>query len=171
MSKGKLQQSGAARSLGQVAKFFGVTIDSAKAWRAGGMPGTPNAWDLSAIAVWLRARGATRGSGEGATLHGQSVEHSYRQARAVREAARAQREQLALQREKGALIALDEHTRRIRRLAHDFAARLERYPAELPARLGGAPVKQLAALLEEYFRRELSELARLAEKLEQEWTA
>ncbi len=148
--------------LAEVAKFFGVARNTVKGWRHAGMPGTPGAFDLAAIARWdgARARPAPP-----------DVDHQLAEARAIRESARAARAELALKRERAAYIATDEHARRIRCLGHEFTARLERYPAALAAWLSVSSPAQWGTRLEEYFRRELEALSKVAEQWEREWAA
>lgn len=43
-----------------VSQFFGVSIDTVKAWAKRGMPGKPNAYRLDLIAQWLRTEGPWR---------------------------------------------------------------------------------------------------------------
>jgi phage terminase Nu1 subunit (DNA packaging protein) len=44
----------------QVAEFCGVSFDTVKSWAKQGMPGSPGAYDLSAIVQWLRTKGPWR---------------------------------------------------------------------------------------------------------------
>jgi transcriptional regulator with XRE-family HTH domain len=41
----------------EVAQFFGVSIDTIKNWAKQQMPGTPKAYRLDKIAIWLRTEG------------------------------------------------------------------------------------------------------------------
>ena len=46
-----------AETQGEVAEFFGVSVDTVKNWAKQKMPGRPRAYRLDQIAIWLRTEG------------------------------------------------------------------------------------------------------------------
>jgi len=46
-----------AETQGEVAEFFGVSVDTVKNWAKQKMPGKPRAYRLDQIAIWLRTEG------------------------------------------------------------------------------------------------------------------
>jgi len=45
-----------ARTQGELAQFFGLSLVSITKWREVGMPGEPGRWDLGEVTRWARAR-------------------------------------------------------------------------------------------------------------------
>ena len=52
-----LKTAWTASSQGEVAQFFGVSVDTVKNWSKQGMPGSTRNWRLDLIAQWLRNDG------------------------------------------------------------------------------------------------------------------
>ena len=123
------------RTQGQVAAFFGVGLDTVKAWRAQRMPGSPQRWDLAEIARWLVRR--REGAGVGGDIATQ-----FKQARTLREIKRAEREGIEVERLKGRYVERDELEKRQSELARVFVSFLDRLPRELDLALDQVPKRR-----------------------------
>ena len=110
------------RTLGEVAEWFGLELQTVKQWRVGptGCPGQEGAYDVQAIARWRMARG-NRGAD---TTAKQSLEQE-----AIRLAnARAS---LKLQREAGELVTRAAAKASIRGMFSRLKAQIEQLPDAL----------------------------------------
>ena len=108
-------------TLASVAIFFGHHEQTAKSWRAEGMPESDGGWNLREIVRWRIARAEKRGADTDAS------------ARALmREKLRLdiERKQLDLDQEKGLLIRKDEAVADITEVFAVMRTRAEAWPAE-----------------------------------------
>lgn len=121
------------RSLGDVARFFGVHPDTVKGWRRVGMPGKTAAWDLAEIVAWRNGKVKSESKAESA------------QAALAR--VRAQREQFLLEREQGGWVEVDPVCRLLTRTVNESKVLIDQLPdqilAVLPPDLSAAQQKDL----------------------------
>lgn len=110
------------RTLGEVAEWFGLELQTVKQWRVGptGCPGQEGAYDVQAIARWRLARG---NRGADTTAKQSLEEESIRLANA--------RASLKLQREAGELVTRAAAKASIRGMFSRLKAQIEQLPDAL----------------------------------------
>jgi phage terminase Nu1 subunit (DNA packaging protein) len=140
-----------ARSLADVAAFFGVHTQTVKAWRAEGMPGDAGRYDLAEIARWRIATIRSGGGGDDRKA----------QAKLVYEIQRARKLQIEADRLDGRLIEIERHESELERLANLFVSLLDRMPHELgPRVLGRILSDSEQCILEQYITDARGEIVR-----------
>lgn len=110
-------------TLGRVAEFFGVQLQTVKQWRTGPkpMPGKPGAWPLDQIARWRLSRATSQAGGGSQTLKRRKLE--------LENASRMMR----LRRDSGELVSRVHAKAAVEQLFHEIRGRLESIPEEMIA--------------------------------------
>lgn len=90
------------RTLGEVARFFGVSTQTVKGWRSDGMPGKSPHWPLDKIARWKIQRAL-----DSAQVSSPQAKNQIDSLKAARLAIQVQREKARHEREMGQLIDVD----------------------------------------------------------------
>jgi len=125
LANGHAQQRATAATIAEVAQHFQVADRTVSYWISRGMPGDRGAFDLDAIAAWRQREGLARSDEDSARSEGQKIKN--------------QRETLRLERERGALVAVEPLRRLFVRHIHEAKAIFEAVPDRLlgilPSRL------------------------------------
>ncbi len=113
-----------ARTLGDVAEFFGVHLQTIHSWRQQGMPGVEGAWHLPTVTQWRLAK---------ATKSNETADESERASRRKIAATKAARDELRLQRETDKLVEREAVESEVREMFSIVRARLQALPGEISA--------------------------------------
>lgn len=154
--------SGVVRTLGEVARAFGVSLDTVKkGWRPSGMPGRRGAYDLAAIARWKRLR--NRDPGQPASAGDIEALSRRRAAEARIKEAEAARKERDNRIRSGELLERSE----VERWAANVMTETRELVMQLPDRLAALAPPELANTLREEADRHCRELLRvLRQRLE-----
>jgi hypothetical protein len=134
------------RTQGEVAQHFECPLQTVKNWRAEGMPGKANAYDLLEIEAWLRKRRGDPRWEASCDQHG--IPSNPRDRKAHFEAGRAE---IKLRSERGELIPRADHERELERACDWFDLFLKRLPGMSPL-LAGKPRDEIKRVLEKRTR-------------------
>lgn len=143
-----------AHSLAEVAKFFGVHVQTVHDWVRDGMPGggvgkgKRGDYDLSKIAAWREEVRRAEQLSEAGAGDSPALER-YR-------AARAQREELALKSDRSELIPVNQVSEQLGRLGATLSEQLNDLARTASYRCAGRPAQEIEEILTGEFGRVLS---------------